>query len=667
MAEGGFRLYACDICGQEGLSEDDMRSHVLTEHIEGAVSCPFCDLEGTTVEEMNLHVNIEHLDFTPSTDDIAQMDIDDLSPSSEPSEPIISSPDSDGLLSNSNYTNGDDHSIDTPPLPMEITITEPKESPKKDLYGSKSRTESPPAPEQTRKRAKLYLNVPLSQRNKNTQAEEIDNRQLSTAEESGAVDNCDKEKRAFFCPLCDWVTTSPGEITRHVNDVHLDILSPNKYKKKEEKDEENNIIDGPSTSSSSYECPICGMHTTDSRSLEVHVNTKHADILSPAGRPDALPLSVSTDSVGDGLCCPVCGMEFSDTHDLAVHVDGHFSGDQTPVTDPIDNLLAQELERREREALKAQEQQEFMKLQEMYGMNSKGNYKRQAEKNLDKAVCNGQLSISDYYTRKAEILQSSVAGIDDGHSCTKGILGRLKAYYKSCTNSPVCRVWLCSPCDHFAASYGDKGWGCGYRNLQMLLSCLAQNPTYEQVLFNGRAMIPSIPKIQRLIEAAWQKGFDLQGCEQLGGKVVNTTKWIGATEIVATLSSLKVKCQLVDFHGPAGKDGTHPRLFEWVRDYFHDTIDFKPPLYLQHQGHSRTIIGIEELKDGNLRLLLFDPSCSKKQMQQFMGDIDANLMRSIRRSLYSMKAKQYQIVAALGVLTDQEYEESKLLKSDRIH
>ena len=54
-------------------------------------------------------------------------------------------------------------------------------------------------------------------------------------------------------------------------------------------------------------------------------------------------------------------------------------------------------------------------------------------------------------------------------------------------------------------------------------------------------MIPSIPKIQRLIEAAWQKGFDLQGCEQLGGKVVDTTKWIGATEIVATLSSLKVK------------------------------------------------------------------------------------------------------------------------------
>jgi hypothetical protein len=54
-------------------------------------------------------------------------------------------------------------------------------------------------------------------------------------------------------------------------------------------------------------------------------------------------------------------------------------------------------------------------------------------------------------------------------------------------------------------------------------------------------VIPSIPKIQQLIEAAWAKGFDQQGREQLGNKVTNTTKWIGATEIAASLYSLKVK------------------------------------------------------------------------------------------------------------------------------
>ncbi len=56
--------YTCDICGQEGLNEDDMKTHVLIEHLEGAISCPFCDLEGTTAEEMTLHVNTQHLDFS---------------------------------------------------------------------------------------------------------------------------------------------------------------------------------------------------------------------------------------------------------------------------------------------------------------------------------------------------------------------------------------------------------------------------------------------------------------------------------------------------------------------------------------------------------------------------------------------------------------------------
>ena len=67
-----------------------------------------------------------------------------------------------------------------------------------------------------------------------------------------------------------------------------------------------------------------------------------------------------------------------------------------------------------------------------------------------------------------------------------------------------------------------------------------ENHTYN-LYFSGKPNIPSIPKIQTLLEAAWKKGFDLAGCDQLGGQVVNTAKWIGATEIVATLASLKVK------------------------------------------------------------------------------------------------------------------------------
>lgn len=64
---------------------------------------------------------------------------------------------------------------------------------------------------------------------------------------------------------------------------------------------------------------------------------------------------------------------------------------------------------------------------------------------------------------------------------------------------------------------------------------------YFSIFSPDKPMMPSIPKIQRLIESAWEKGFDKQGSDQLGGNVFNTEKWIGATEIVATLASLRVK------------------------------------------------------------------------------------------------------------------------------
>ena len=86
----------------------------------------------------------------------------------------------------------------------------------------------------------------------------------------------------------------------------------------------------------------------------------------------------------------------------------------------------------------------------------------------------------------------------------------------------------------------------------------------------------------------------MQGCEQLGGKLVNTRKWIGATEIVAFFTANLIKTEMLDFHMPTKADGTHPKLFQWVLEYFRERARAKafiPPLYLQHQGHSRTIVG----------------------------------------------------------------------------
>ena len=37
------------------------------------------------------------------------------------------------------------------------------------------------------------------------------------------------------------------------------------------------------------------------------------------------------------------------------------------------------------------------------------------------------------------------------------------------------------------------------------------------------------------------QGFDRQGSEQLGCKLINTRKWIGATEIATVLRSIQIR------------------------------------------------------------------------------------------------------------------------------
>jgi hypothetical protein len=63
---------------------------------------------------------------------------------------------------------------------------------------------------------------------------------------------------------------------------------------------------------------------------------------------------------------------------------------------------------------------------------------------------------------------------------------------------------------------------------------------------------------------------------------------------------------------------------DWIQHYFETAVTTtkkssdeqqrkvvhvtnRPPLYLQHSGHSRTVIGIEVLKDGKRNLIMFDP------------------------------------------------------------
>lgn len=75
-------------------------------------------------------------------------------------------------------------------------------------------------------------------------------------------------------------------------------------------------------------------------------------------------------------------------------------------------------------------------------------------------------------------------------------------------------------------------------------------------------------------------------------------------------------------------------------------------------GHSRTIMGIEVHRDGSLVLLVLDPSHSPQQMAQ-LGDTSSSsgALRLLRKSEAAMKARQYQIVAVVGTIdNEQQYQ-----------
>lgn len=118
-------------------------------------------------------------------------------------------------------------------------------------------------------------------------------------------------------------------------------------------------------------------------------------------------------------------------------------------------------------------------------------------------------------------------------------------------------------------------------------------------------------------------------------------------------------------------------MFKWVLKYFQRFEDFKPPLYLQHQGknycnlknqnflcnliylivgHSRTIIGIEQNRDNSLVMLVFDPGHNLSQMSHLQNATNpSTAMRSVRVSAAALKARQYQIVAVIGMM-DSEFQ-----------
>ena len=170
-------LHSCEICGEDGLREDELRKHLNDVHLVGENSCPFCDLGGISPDAMIDHVNSVHMDYL--------------------------TPDSPGEKDppNFGFTNhGFERCNGSVP-----TITIEDNSDEEDLnlnhVGGASGNGSP-------SRNQLSLN--LNERKTRLNMKNIPI--LVTSEIS--------------CPICGIKESSPQKMEEHVNRAHFDLTSP---------------------------------------------------------------------------------------------------------------------------------------------------------------------------------------------------------------------------------------------------------------------------------------------------------------------------------------------------------------------------------------------------------------------------------------------------------
>lgn len=129
-------------------------------------------------------------------------------------------------------------------------------------------------------------------------------------------------------------------------------------------------------------------------------------------------------------------------------------------------------------------------------------------------------------------------------------------------------------------------------------------------------------RLQAELERAWRAGYDPGGAAQFGHRVLGSQKWIGTTECCALLRYYGLRTHIVDFHSSGNHGDGHEAMVDWVWRYFHDPRSRRgsqgysgaassgatgrrvvadaltgpvektnrPPLYFQHQGHSRTVV-----------------------------------------------------------------------------
>eukprot|EP00049_Salpingoeca_infusionum_P003510 m.67333 g.67333 ORF g.67333 m.67333 type:complete len:702 (+) comp12160_c0_seq11:172-2277(+) len=236
----------------------------------------------------------------------------------------------------------------------------------------------------------------------------------------------------------------------------------------------------------------------------------------------------------------------------------------------------------------------------------------------------------------------------------------LSACEKQVTKWPDRSYVLTSYNTHFHQRGEGRRWTCGYRNIQAVSQFLiSTQDTYSARLFGGTGFVPSLSGLQAEIERAWDAGFDVESQIQLGS-LRGSGKWIGPSEAWALFRFYGLNANLVNFSKTSTTVGYY-HLGEWVWHYFNEsakrhgssvTVSGACPLFFQHDGHSRLIVGAErrryKLKPDTISLLVCDPQHSGRYLLRALHD--GSWPKAIKRGLPTLRKPQYQLLFVDGFL-----------------
>ncbi|KAH0978629.1 hypothetical protein GBA52_005806 [Prunus armeniaca] len=236
----------------------------------------------------------------------------------------------------------------------------------------------------------------------------------------------------------------------------------------------------------------------------------------------------------DPSSCPFCHLEVPSS-ELEWHANSHFE------VEDEDEQLARDLELAQQLALAPSSPPSS-------SMNS------QAISDLPISRCDAQISMEEKVSCLIA-LQTRTTFYEIEHG--------LMALMKDCLESERGNTTsiVSGYIDHFQSIPSeDVGWGCGWRNIQMLSShLLMQRHEAREVLFGGSGFVPDIPSLQRWLEIAWEKGFDELGSDHFANNIYGSKKWIGTTECAALFRSFGLRARVVDF-GPKELESFYPLL-----------------------------------------------------------------------------------------------------------